>query len=796
MLIIGDFNIDSYNKSNEKWFKCIGNEGFSQLIKSFTRITEDSTTTIDHIHTNEASNISDSGVLDSDVSDHKPIYFKRKINYRIKSNKRQKQIKFYDFKNSNIKSIDQKLYEEFNSFNFDLDINRLCNDMTEKFHQIIKNHMNVKTLKLKKRSSEEWITEDVIQNIKTKNKLKKQIEVNKQFDIIDTNLIQRYKNQRNFVNELVKRGKKTFIYRKLSECGSDSTKLWKVLNKLIPTKKSSKAKSDNNISSEEFNKFFVEEPKKLVQCLTCDLIEENTTNSPFPQFTIPLITETEVQLIINRMSNNKAMGSDSISMKMIKNFKFSLIPILTKLFNKSIETKTFPILWSIAKVIPLHKNGMKSDKNNYRPIALTPIFEKIFEKHIQNALSSHLMSNNILSERQFGFKKKHSTIDALISIQKECALSLNVGTKCALISIDLKKAFDLVDHKLLLRTLTSIGCKENSNEWFKSYLTNRCQFVLNNGTISGIKKLGISVGQGTILAPMLFTIFINGINELVLNGKLYLFADDMSLVVKAKTYSELESKINEDLDQINKWLTKHKLVPNIEKSNFILMGCPRNETTINVRLGEQCLSRVKETKILGLIFDNDMRFKSQLNTICGQISNRLKFVSRIRHFLPKNTLNFIFKSLILPLFDYGDIIWTFTYPAHLKCLVNIQKRAARIITFSKIDESSSQLFKSLNWMPIENRMKYHSMVYIYKCLKNLTSDHTSNLFQRITTENRRSARLNDDQKLIVPKIKNNFLKNTIFYSGVMLYNNLSYEIRNSSSLNCFKTKVLDLFNQF
>ena len=99
-------------------------------------------------------------------------------------------------------------------------------------------------------------------------------------------------------------------------------------------------------------------------------------------------------------------------------------------------------------------------------------------------------------------------------------------------------------------------------------------------------------------------------------------------------------------------------------------------------------------------------------------------------------------------------------------------------------------------MPIENRMKYHSMVYIYKCLKNLTSDHTSNLFQRITTENRRSARLNDDQKLIVPKIKNNFLKNTIFYSGVMLYNNLSYEIRNSFSLNCFKTKVSDLFNQF
>ena len=693
--------------------------------------------------------------------------------------------------------IEQKLNEEFNKFDFESDINKLCNDMTEKFQQIIRTHMKVKTLKVKNRSSDEWLSNDIINNIKTKNRLKKQIEVNRQLDTIDTNLIRRYKNQRNFVNNLVKMKKKTYICDKLRECGTDSMKLWKILNKLIPTKKSSKVKMDNKISSELFDEFFVEEPKKLVKGLTTDLIEENALNLPFTTFSIPSVTEPEVQLIINRMSNNKAMGSDSISVKMIKVFKFSLIPVLTKLFNISIERNTFPILWSIAKVIALYKKGAKSDRNNYRPIALTPIFGKIFEKHIQSSLNTHLLSNKIMSERQFGFKKNHSTIDALISIQKECAFSLNSFTKCALISIDLKKAFDLVDHKLLVRTLISIGIGADSRKWFESYLENRCQFVSNNSSLSGIRKLGISVGQGTILAPMLFSIFIDSITKLDLNGNLYLFADDMSLVVTAKTYSQLESRINEDLFRINEWLKKHKMIPNIDKSNFVLMGCPRSETTINIRLGDQNLARVKETKVLGLIFDNEMRFKTQLNTICSQISNRLKFVSRVRHFLPKNTLNFIFKSLILPIFDYGDIIWAFTYPAHLKCLINVQKRAARIVTFSKYNESSTHLFQSLNWMTIENRMRYHSMVYIFKCLKELTSNYTSKLFEKsITKGNRRSVRINDDQSLIVPQIKNNFLKNSIFYAGVMLYNNLSYDIRNSSSLISFKTKIFDFFNQF
>ena len=336
-----------------------------------------------------------------------------------------------------------------------------------------------------------------------------------------------------------------------------------------------------------------------------------------------------------------------------------------------------------------------------------------------------------------------------ISILKNCSTYLNAKQKCALISIDLRKAFDLVDHNILMQKLKSYGCDGKSLKWFKSYLDNRFQFVVYNNHISDVKKTRVGVPQGSCLAPLLFSIFINDITKLNLNGILYLFADDMNLVVSAKTYIDLETKINSDLYNINNWFKKHRLVPNLTKSNYMIMGCPPKSVEMNVILGNRPLKRVFDSKVLGVTFDHDLRFESHINNICKKISQRISFISRLRYIVPQHVTNLVFKSLVLPIFDYCDIVWCFTYEKHLKKLDILQKRAARVITFSNINENTEELIRTLNWLPTRKRFEFHTLCYIFKALNKLGSNVSSNYFEIVT---KFSQRTGDSLKLKLPNI--------------------------------------------
>lgn len=283
-------------------------------------------------------------------------------------------------------------------------------------------------------------------------------------------------------------------------------------------------------------------------------------------------------------------------MRIMRTFKFAILPILLLIMNLSIRKGVFPTLWKTAKVIPLYKSGNKKDVNNYRPISLLPIFGKVLEKHVCNTLSDYLTENNILSKFQFGFRKSHSTCDALLSIKKHITFDLNRNLKVIMISIDLKKAFDLINHQILLSKLKAYGCDKKSIKWFSSYLRDRHSFVISKRKLSKLMKKSISVPQGGCLSAILFVLFINDIFKLPLTGKLYLFADDMTLIVSAKSYSELESNCNSDLKLIYNWLTKNRLIPNFDKSNFMLMGRPLNSTNIDLNFGQNKLKRVFESK--------------------------------------------------------------------------------------------------------------------------------------------------------------------------------------------------------
>ena len=270
--------------------------------------------------------------------------------------------------------------------------------------------------------------------------------------------------------------------------------------------------------------------------------------------------ETEVFEIISKLDRKSSSGIDEISNTLVKAAAKSIVPYLTIIINQSLSSGIFPKELSKAKVLPLHKKGSKIDVNNYRPISLLNVLSKIFERVIYDRLYSFFDKNNLFTCRQYGFRKKHSTIDALIDFIEK--IRLNYEKTVTSFFLDFRKAFDTINHQILFEKLESYGVRGICLEWFKSYLSNRYQCVDLDGTCSEWLPIKCGVPQGSILGPLLFVIYINDLPKSCLSTEIILFADDTNITAIGCTQEAVEK----DLKSIQNWLQSNKLSLNIEKT--------------------------------------------------------------------------------------------------------------------------------------------------------------------------------------------------------------------------------------
>ena len=488
------------------------------------------------------------------------------------------------------------------------------------------------------------------------------------------------------------------------------------------------------------------------------------------------------------MKPNKAIGLDKISARLLKCAAHTIAPSITKLLNVSIRSGRFPELWKCSKITALFKSGDRTNASNYRPISILPTLSKILEKAVHTQLYDYLDVNNMLSNKQFGFRRSFSTVSALSSFADEVLLNMEQGKLCGAVFLDLTKAFDTVDHGLLLSKLSAIGVRHSALQWFQSYLSNRKQRVCCGNELSEELPITYGVPQGSILGPLLFIIYINDLPNVLKFSCASLYADDTVVYCYGSTPQDVRDMLNEDLLSVAKWLEENKLTLNLEKTKCMLIGSSRKfrNVSLSVSILNHNIESVSKFKYLGIFLATDFTWSDHVEYISSKINQRLSLLRRIKYLLPFKSRLLFYNTLVLPLFDYADIVWgdknNITIMSSLQVL---QNKAAKIILDRPLHSSATEALGALKWLPLENRRFQRRCIYIYKCLNGLIKHHIKlETHQECHQQNTRNK-----DKFRLPKVTRNWGKQRISYHAVNDYNTLSKEIRNSHNIQSFKSKL-------
>ena len=728
LLIAGDFNIDLL-KFNEK---LIINEFLELILSSSlipkitfpTRFSRNSGTLIDNFLCRVSDHFSQttSGIILYKLSDHKPYFIT--LDYLKISNSNKNRVKVTNRSPQNYENIRQDLLNE--NILTKLDINPdACPSqnytlLNEILQTAIDKHMPTRYAKYNKYKHKKspWITFGILRSINFRDKmyikLKKTNPILPLYDTLKTNL----RCYNNTLKKLIRTSKLEYYHNKFSKFKNDIKNTWLTIKEVINKNKSKNNAPDSiNINGNmitdtpsmvnEFNNYFANiGPLLASQIITPPnkSFKQYLTNPVKNPFKFQTIQSEDVLKVINKLKSKTSHGQDKISTILLKSIKNELCGPLTIIINQSIRTGTFPDLLKIAKITPIFKKDDPTVLSNYRPISLLNSISKIFEKVIFQQIHTHFKSKNLYYVSQYGFREQHSTQQAALELIDRIILDMDKGKTPLNIYIDLSKAFDTIDHEILLFKLHHYGFRDNSYKLMQSYLSNRLQYVELEGIASTMQPIKTGVPQGSILGPLLFIIYINDLNNSSKLFKTISYADDTTLLttLTSNKKENNSNEINDGLNKVSEWLDLNKLSLNINKTKFMLFH-PQNKVVQppNIKIKSKNIELVDEFDFLGIVLDSQLRWNAHINKISKKLSKANGILSKIKNTVPKSTLKILYFSLVNSHLDYGLLCW-----GHKANQMDIlQKKAIRIITKSKYNAHTEPLFKKLNILKVHDLYK-------------------------------------------------------------------------------------------
>ena len=665
--LLGDYNINllNYDKHlpTQDFLNTLLSYGFYPLINKPTRVTEYNTTLIDNIFTNTHYSDVQSGIWTVDISDHLPVFTVLPSN--SKKSKTKKVIRKQDFTEENI----NKFKHDLNSQNWaDLnqysDIDQMYNAFINTVQTLYEQAFPLKTKTVSVAINHlPWITPAIKKSINKKNSLYKTFIKKRSTDSKN-----KYKSYRNKLTAILRKAERQYYLTKLERVKDNLGKTWRILNSITSRNTNSerireiihngKKINDDTVIANIFNNYFANIGPNLAKTIPqasdnfTHFLPSNNSNSIFLRPT----DSNEICDIIGHLKNSYSKGPDKLSTITLKNCRDELCEPLCLIFNKSIQDGVVPSALKVAKVVPIYKTDDKKLVSNYRPISVLPVFSKILERLIYARVIDFLNKHDILSTNQYGFRKNLSTSMALLDLVDKLANSIENNEITIGIFVDLAKAFDTVNHKILLAKLDHYGVRGIALDWFQSYLSNRNQFVCINDTQSDPLPVVCGVPQGSILGPLLFLLYINDLNYVSKILTLIMFADDTNIFISGKNLNEITSSANIELEKINDWFCANLLSLNIKKTNYIMFGY-KNLPNIDILINSQKIMRVYQTKFLGVIIQHNLKWHAHVQLVKNKISKTIGIMNKVKSVLSTSHLTLLYQTLIEPYLTYGCIIW-------------------------------------------------------------------------------------------------------------------------------------------
>ena len=807
VFILGDFNIDLLNYNSHTPTTNYVNFFFSKQFLPYiihpSRVSGNSASLIDNIFANISDNESISGNIMTQITDHFPQFLIVKhtgISY--------KNLSYYqhDFSNLN----EENLLNDFAHLDFsylndsNLDVNAKFNRFLSSLDEVVKTHAPLK--KLTKRDikfrNKPWINRKIQKMMRIRDKLLKRLQNSN-----DPSLRDLYKKFRNRVANSLKASKASYFYDYFQKNSNNMKQLWSGIKSVIDVRKSSninvisKLKDSNGNTTSDpavianiFNKFFVNVSHDITKNIPrsnkspLSLMGSRVGNSFFTAPTVP----TEISDIISLLKSGKSLGPNSIPMKILKSLSPLISSPLSQIINESFQSGIFPDKMKLAKVTPFFKKGCVLTASNYRPISLLSVFSKITEKAMHERLYKFLEKHEILYSLQCGFRANHSINHALVSLTEAIKNSLDNKKFGCGIFIDLPKAFDTVNHEILLTKLEHYGIRGTVLDWFKSYLSDRIQYVSVNGSNSSYLSITCGVPQGSVLGPLLFLIYINDLPLSSSKLTFYLFADDTNIYCESDNLYQLQRTVNKELRKVKLWLDVNKLSLNIDKTNFIIFKSPHHPSsdTVSIKIGNCPIKQTRYVKFLGVLLDENLSWKYHLTELSKKLAPTCGMFFKVRHFLPINVLICLYNSLFSPFLQYGILVWGLTYETYIKPVFLLQKRVIRAISFQNYAAPSSPIFSDLKILKLHDLFQLKLLSFVYECVNKISPTNFHTFFDTLASVHQygtRQATKNDI--FLIQKNTLQYGLRSVRYCGAKCWNDIPVDIKRSPSVKSFRLKL-------
>ena len=781
IILCGDFNINllAQCSTTSSFISLLQSMNFIPAISKPTRYasglnSSDSPSLLDHTWLNFLDHTY-SAIIYTDISDHCPTVIRLPV-----VNKPSDKIKL-TFRCHSLENVDKYL-SSLNNMDILYDCNnpnRSVADFVTQLDHIYCKSFPVQTKYVSvSRLKKPWLTSGLMKSIRMKSHYFKLYKLG----IVSSDFNREYRNK---LNILIRKSKRLY-YREIFESrSSDVKRSWHNINRCLGNlrKRSNidhvivggNTIDDRQLIAESFNDYFSsiainldsqipDHPKSPLDFVNVSLCQS--------LFLTPM-TPTECINIISTMKN-KYFGNNSAPTKIFKLAKNIVSNPICKLFNLCIEKSVFPDILKCGTVTPVFKSGDISLLSNYRPITVLILLSKIFEKALHSRLSSFLEKHSIISPCQYGFQKGKSTAEAIVNLTELIYGNLNSGDFNCTVFVDLKKAFDTVNHNILFLKLERYGIRGIALDFIKSYLRDRKCKVRIGEALSSDRITNIGIPQGSIVAPLLFVLYVNDLPNVSQLFHTILFADDTTLSTSDNDYSTLVDNVNRELDSVRTWTLVNRLSLNVSKTFYMIFANrPYNVEQYPVSFNNHAISCKQSGKFLGLSLDCNLNFGDHLNVICNKISKTVGIMYKLRDIVPEFILLKLYYSLIYPYIIYCNTIWGGTNYRYISPLIILQKRAIRIISGADYLAHTNPLFIQSDILKVIDIHNYLLAIHMFK-------SYTFNVppVHDYDTRNRSALRF--------PFNRLTRGQQAVSISGPRVWNTIPIHIKSALNLNSFK----------